>query len=147
MIKIDNKKNKKETLLKDLKDLTWMEIKNKEQKKTLISQINWLLKKKTTSMKIIEKNNLVKPPIKLADLFIKTEENQTEISTSKIKNNRVIIFDVILLLLSSFFVSFILSFIIYYLFDFSIKGLYAFYEVLPMLLILCYYFIIWLFSD
>jgi len=93
-------------------------------------------------MKIIEKNNLVKNPNKLSDLVIKTEENKSAISTSKIKNNRAIIFDVILLLLSSFFVSFILSFIIYYLFDFSIKGLYAFYEVLRLLLILCYYFII-----
>jgi uncharacterized membrane protein len=93
-------------------------------------------------MKIIEKNNLVKNPNKLADLVIKTEENKSAISTSKIKNNRAIIFDVILLLLSSFFVSFILSFIIYYLFDFSIKGLYASYEMLRIFLILCYYFII-----
>jgi len=40
MKKIDNKKDKKETQLKDLKDLTWMEIIDKEQKKTVISQIN-----------------------------------------------------------------------------------------------------------
>jgi hypothetical protein len=40
MKKIDNKKDKKEIQLKDLKGLTWMEIIDKEQKKAVISQIN-----------------------------------------------------------------------------------------------------------